>query len=190
MINQADQFITDRLVNLYPKTTIDVSLDVSSCNGDPEFYCEYNGKEIYAAAMPQGQHTVSVNVNYDYQVIDHEFVFGMRGKNLNTDTQVDGQGNIVRDKKIMINSLIIDGIDVVDHQTLFYEQSVYTEEGQVIDIARPGFFKNSSIAWRFQAPFWRKVLKSRNAPKFYSADYNVHNELQQSLRQEIELMPY
>jgi radical SAM superfamily enzyme YgiQ (UPF0313 family) len=190
MINQADQFITDRLVNLYPKTTIDVSLDVSSCNGDPEFYCEYNGKEIYAAAMPHGQHTVSVDVNYDYQVIDHEFVFGMRGKNLNTDTQVDDQGNIVRDKKIMINSLIIDGIDVVDHQTLFYEQSVYTEEGQVIDIARPGFYKNSSIAWRFQAPFWRKVLKSRNAPKFYSADYNVHNELQQSLRQEIELMPY
>ena len=190
MVDKADEFINQRLQNLFPSTQIKIELESSSCNGDPGFYCEYNGSEIYSQSLSPGNHTITIDVDYDYTKTDHEFKFGMRGKNLNTDTEVDSQGMIVADKKILINALYIDNINVLEQYALYYEQSDYIEQGEKIDYARPGFFKNSSIAWQFQAPFWRRVLTSRNAPKFYAADYNIHNELKQSLRDEIELMPY
>jgi len=190
LLNQVDEFLQQRLVNLFPSTMISVSLKASSCNGDPRFYVKYNDQIIYENTLETGQHTIALPVIYDYTVKNHCLELGMNNKQPGQDTEVDLQGNIIADKRIIIESLIIDGIDIVKNVDLYYKHSEYVDNGQLQQIAAPGFYSNASIAWRFQAPFWRKVLEHRS--DVFSHEYGAQRTdgLLEQMRQEINQLQY
>jgi hypothetical protein len=190
LVDRMPEFMAERLQNLFPSTVIKLGVDSYSCNGDPELFVRYNNQDIFVKSLTEGSYDFEIPLDYDYAQKPQLLEIGMRGKNLNTDTEVDSDGNILKDKRIILRALEIDNIDCFSRHALYYQRSVYTEEGLVIEQARPGFFKNSSIAWQFEAPFWRKVLTSKNTPLFYDTEYNVNNDLETKLRQEIDLMPY
>ena len=190
LLDTVDEFLQDRLSTLFPKTQIQVTIDASACNGDPQFFVRYNDSILYNQEVSTGRHTISLDVDYDYSVNDHVIELGMNNKRPGQDTIVDEQGNIIQDKKIMLESLIIDGIDIVQNIDLYYHHSEYTQQGKLQPIASPGFFSNSSIAWRFHAPFWRKVLQHRASVFSHEYGANRTDRLLDQMREEIALLEY
>ena len=190
VIDDPAGFLYQRLAALFPTTKVKITLETSSCNGDPEFYFNSNGNTVYSTKLPPGEHQLEFDLVYDYSADPSRFEFGMRGKNLATDTEVAADGTIINDKRIMIKSLYIDNIDCLNQYRLFYKNSEYVEEGQLLDLARPGFFRNSSLAWEYQAPFWSLITKSNHNAQFYDHDMNIHSDLESILRNEIDKLPY
>lgn len=190
LLNQVDAFLQQRLQVLFPSTMVSVTLKASACNGDPRFYIKYNDLVLYENTLSAGTHTIAVPLTYDYNTQDHCLQFGMNNKQSGQDTEVDAQGNIVADKRIIIESLIIDGIDIVKNVDLYYKHSEYCDQGQIQPIAAPGFYSNASIAWRFQAPFWRKVLEHR--ADVFSHEYGAQRTdgLLEQMRAEIDRLQY
>jgi hypothetical protein len=133
---------------------------------------------------------VTLQLDYDYGRADHFIEFGMNNKQPGQDTEVDQDGNIIADKRILVESLIIDGIDICKNIDLYYHHSEYRDQGQLQSIAAPGFYSNASIGWRFQAPFWRKVLQHR--ADVFSHEYGASrtDRLLEQMRQEIQLLEY
>ena len=84
----------------------------------------------------------------------------MDNKNPN-DTDVDAQGIIVADKRILINSIKIDNIDLLKNSDYFYKQIEYIENDTKLSVGRPGFFVNSQMNIQFQAPYWRWYIKDQ-----------------------------
>jgi hypothetical protein len=114
----------------------------------------------------------------------------MNNKLPGQDTEVDTTGNIIADKKILIEQLEIDGINLVKNIDLYYNHSEYIVDGQKQSIAAPGFFSNASIGWHFQAPFWRKVLEHRKDVFAHEYGANRTDRLLEQMREEIQLLQY
>jgi hypothetical protein len=190
LLDSVDGFLDQRLRILFPSTKLRIILDASSCNGDPRFFVRYNDTLIYEQLLCHGKHEICIDLEYDYTQNTHSLEFGMNNKLPGQDTEVDTTGNIIADKKILIEQLEIDGINLVKNIDLYYNHSEYIVDGQKQSIAAPGFFSNASIGWHFQAPFWRKVLEHRKDVFAHEYGANRTDRLLEQMREEIQLLQY
>ena len=190
LLDQVDNFLHDRLQKLFPSTEVTFTVESNSCNGDPRFFVRYNNKVIYENLLTHGKHIVTLHLDYDYDRENHFIEFGMNNKQPGQDTEVDQDGNIIADKRILVESLVIDGIDICENIDLYYHHSEYRDQGQLQSIAAPGFYSNASIGWKFQAPFWRKVLQHRTDVFSHEYGANRTDRLLEQMRQEIQLLKY
>jgi radical SAM superfamily enzyme YgiQ (UPF0313 family) len=155
------QYVDNRIQELFSSTVLQLEVESSSCNGSPRLFVKYNGEMLYHDELPQGHSTVEVAINYNF--IDQSLIeIGMDNKNPN-DTEVDTQGNIVADKRILLNSVKIDNIDLLKNPNYFYNQVEYIENNAKLSVGRPGFFVNSQINIKFRAPYWLWYVKDQLA---------------------------
>jgi hypothetical protein len=170
MIDQTDEYIDQRIQYLFPTTVVNLVVTAHHCNGAPELFVKYNGVELYRKLLLPGQNNIVLPLDNVYNV-DTILEIGMDNKHSN-DTEVTADGNISADKKIIFEQIIIDKIDVLRDQEYFYQESTYIEDGIQLEVARPGLFKNSSICFAYQAPFWKTYLSMLSN----TTDWVLNNE--------------
>ena len=159
MIDTWQQYVDNRIQELFPGTVLQLEVESDTCNGGPRLFVKYNGELLYHNELPYGRSTVEVAINYNF--VDRSLIeIGMDNKNPN-DTDVDAQGIIVADKRILINSIKIDNIDLLKNSDYFYKQIEYIENDTKLSVGRPGFFVNSQMNIQFQAPYWRWYIKDQ-----------------------------
>jgi hypothetical protein len=159
MADTWQQYVDNRIQELFPTTVLQLEVESDTCNGSPRLFVKYNGELLYHNELPNGRSTVEVAINYNF--VDQSLLeIGMDNKNPN-DTEVDAQGIILADKRILINSVKIDGIDLLKNSDYFYKQIEYIENDTKLLVGRPGFFVNSQLNIKFQAPYWRWYIKDQ-----------------------------
>ena len=125
-------------------------------------FIKFNGKDLYRADMDQGSSTIMLDLPNDFDSTSVVEI-GMTNKDAG-DTVIDGFGNILQDKKILITGLEMDTVDVFQDADYFYHQIEYTEHGRRRTPA-PGFFINdSSLKIKFRGTFWQHYLSLQQAP--------------------------
>lgn len=92
---------------------------------------------------------------------DHELCIVIAGKN-SAHTQVDSQGNIIKDVVVNITNVTVDGIDI---SHLFNEKCVYTHDfnGTTPEIAEKFYGTagcNGTISFKFSTPLYLWLLEN------------------------------
>jgi len=154
----------DALVrNTYSSTCIKLELDSYRGVDDPIVSIKWNSNEIYIGSLPEGRRQLEFDVDYDYSR-NQEFSMQLLNKTENDITFGD-TGDIVRDKYVAINSLVIDQTDIVNDKTYLHNSTKYLEHGEWILESRAGLWTNySKFVVEFNAPFWRHYLKQSAQP--------------------------
>lgn len=159
LVDNWQQYVDNRIQELFPSTVLQLDLESSVFNGSPRLFIKYNEEMLYYDELSQGSSTIKIKINYNF--IDQSLIeIGIDNKNSN-DTQIDAQGKIVADKHILINTIKIDDIDITKNLNYFYKQIEYIENNTKLSVGRPGFFSNSQINIKFQAPYWRWYIQNQ-----------------------------
>lgn len=161
-MNNHWSYFDKKLPELFPLTTMKLTVDAFHCRGAPCLFIKFNGKDLYRADMDQGSSTIMLDLPNDFDSTSVVEI-GMTNKDAG-DTVIDGFGNILQDKKILITGLEMDTVDVFQDADYFYHQIEYTEHGRRRTPA-PGFFINdSSLKIKFRGTFWQHYLSLQQAP--------------------------
>ena len=176
LIDNVDNYVDQRIKELFPCTTIVINLVAESYNGDPRLGIRYNGLLLYHRTLPPGHHELSFDVPYTYPAAGTRLEIFLDNK-MQFDTQVDEQGNILQDKNIRFDKLVIDRVNLLGDGNFFYDHGKYFENAQQLDTPIPGLFGNSSIVFEFQEPFWRHYLANISG----TLDYQLNSEKEKSL---------
>lgn len=153
------EVIENRVQQLFKNTKLILELEAFSSNGSPSLFVKYNDQTIFHDTLEDGTVKLEFDLVNDYTrecVVE----FGLDNKAPN-DTEVDSDGNIIADKKILVKSVIIDQTDIFKDQEFFYKDLDYFDGEQRLEISRPGFFSNSSLSIKYDAPFWRFYCRNR-----------------------------
>jgi hypothetical protein len=174
-------YIDDLLSTLYPTTDLTLMFDAESMNGSPCLQIIHNNNIVYEQEAADGGHTVSLTLTNNFKDTNN-LTFRLTNKN-QFDTLVDDQGNILKDKCIKFQKIILDGVDLLSQNVEFY----YANNNS------PGLFSsNQNIAVSYDGPFWAHFLK--NTPNYanWHEKRNVDQMIQmiQQLKQKINLLKY
>ena len=183
-------YLREALARFFPTMPLRLKVNASCCNTAPRLFIKYNGETLYDQELDEGVNEINLElVNVFGQ--ESSLEIGMTNKGPN-DTIVDEQGNILKDKRIMIESLDLDTVDVFNDQAFFYHHTEYDEDGHKVDVARPGFFLNDSVLRiRYMAPFWRHYLSVNKSSWFIEEDKNTEmEELFVDLKSKIRKLKY
>jgi radical SAM superfamily enzyme YgiQ (UPF0313 family) len=154
MLDQMEDFVEHKLEKLFPGSKLNLNLTANSCKGDPVLYVKHNGIKIYEKKLAQGDHELSLPIKYDYSSMT-KLEIGMSGKNKN-DTMVDRQGNILRDKNILLNKVELDKIDLLEHPHFWNHRVNFHSDKPAY-----GFWENGGAVIEFAAPFWRCLQQNQ-----------------------------
>ena len=158
-------YLTESLKKMFPETTMKLKVNAFHCNGAPCLFIKLNGNDLYRSDLYEGSNEISIDIPNDF---DNESVLeiGMIKKNPG-DTLVNEHGDIIKDKKILIESLTMDTVNIFNDKNYFYHRLEYIEHGDIQPISRPGFFfNNSSLRIKFRGSFWHHYLSSRQSPSW------------------------
>jgi len=156
-------YLVTSLKKIFPETTLKLKVIAFHSNGAPCLFITRNGKDLYRSDLDQGSNEIAVNMPNDFDN-DSVLEIGMTKKRPG-DTLVDAQGNILQDKKILIELLEIDTINISNDDNYFYHELEYIENGEIQPVSRPGFFFNDScLKIKFRGSFWQHYLSSRQSP--------------------------
>jgi hypothetical protein len=176
LIDNVDNYVDQRIKELFLSTTIVINLVAESYNGDPRLGIRYNDVLLYYQTLPPGHHELSFDVPYTYPAAGTRLEIFLDNK-MQFDTQVDEQGNILHDKNIRFDKLVIDRVNLLGDGNFFYDHGQYFENLQRCEIPMPGLFGNSSIVFEFQEPFWRHYLANISG----TLEYQLNSEKEKSL---------
>lgn len=95
-------------------------------------------------------------VEFDVE-LPTQIVLKFSGKNSATDTQIDADGNIIRDMYVKINSISMDGFDL-NKIFLHQKMKLLTESGQEIQTSYFGFNGISTIEMPESSVFSQHLL--------------------------------
>jgi hypothetical protein len=103
----------------------------------------------------------------------------MKGKNKKFDTLVDNEGKIKQDKNIVLDSIHIDGINVLEYPAFFNENAKFVVDGDEVG-PQYGFWHNGSTTLAFKAPFWRHLQNTKKLENYENKDkYDFKENLNQ-----------
>lgn len=183
-------YMEDAARRFFPTMPLKLRVNASCYNGSPRLFVKYNGAIIYDQDLTEGLHDIEFELN---NVFDRDSCLevGMTGKHPH-DTQIDEQGNIVKDKCIVLEKLELDTVDVVKDYNFFYHQLEYLE-GDKVSGSKQGFFLNdSSLRITYRAPFWKHYLSTNNSSSWF-LEKNKRAEMQElftTLKAKIRKLKY
>jgi len=148
--------------------SINLSFDLESSvtnNNPPVIEILLNNQIVYSHSLDEGLH----NIVLDQLPVQEENTLTMQFSNKQpSDTIVDSDSNIVKDKFVKIKKFVIDGFDLVQDTEFFYNKLSYHENGTTVPV-RPGFwFNNSTISLTFTNPV--ELWYSQNSNRFSQFD--------------------
>lgn len=166
LINSGEQAFKDfdTFFNmLTQEDTLDIELNVTSSeyNGAPELTIHIDGNKLESRVLAEGAHTLHIS----YPVKDKKSVhieISMQGKNPRDTHIINGQ--IVKDKYILIDHLLINKFDLTADPNLFYNKLRYTDNQGNTDTVKNGFWHNSTLHIECTLPFsvWYQTNTTRN----------------------------
>jgi hypothetical protein len=161
-IQDIESFISF-LINYKPTLDIKLTVESSSCNGDPDLIVSINGKHLYNnPALAQGTHVIELSMDVTELGSENLLTISMNNKSSN-DTEVDQNGNIIRDKNIIIKGLVIDNCDLLNDIEFFYSKLYYNINGER-QSPSTGLWGNQSLCLNFEKPFvwWYSNTSNKN----------------------------
>lgn len=168
-------YFWDALARFFPTMPLKLKVNASRCNTLPRLFIKYNGKILYDNELNEGLNEIELELINEFDR-ESSIEIGMTNKGPN-DTIVDEQGNIIEDKRIMIESFEMDTVNIFNDQAFFYHLTEYEENGEKITVARPGFFLNDSVLRvRYTAPFWKYYLSTNKSSWFIEEDKKIEME--------------
>lgn len=170
-----NSYFKDALKRFYPMMPLKLKVNAFRCNTLPRLFIKYNDKTLYDKEIDEGINEINLELINDFDR-ESSIEIGMTNKGPN-DTIVDEKGNIIEDKKIMIESFELDTVDVFNDQRFFYHHTEYEENGEKISTSRPGFFLNNSVLRiRYWAPFWKDYLSLNTSSWFIEEEKKAEME--------------
>lgn len=158
-------YLTESLKKMFPETTMKLKVNAFHCNGAPCLFIKLNGNDLYRSDLNEGSNEISIDIPNDF---DNESILeiGMLKKNPG-DTLINEHGDIIQDKRILIEFLTMDTVNILNDQIYFYHKLEYIENGDIQPISRPGFFSNNSfLRIKFRGSFWYHYLSLRQSPSW------------------------
>lgn len=150
---------------------LELLLDTSAVNGNPGIEISFNGEILFNDLLKEGS-DIPVRV-FGTQQNTNSLKIKMINKGI-YDTVVDEQGNIVKDKFILIKKLKINGLDLVDDIEFYFANTTYKENSKVVE-SKLGFWAHDSeLEIKFDGLF--KPWYHHNSKKYGTFAANIISE--------------
>jgi hypothetical protein len=178
------------------KSDLDVVLDVTAtdCNTNPEMELCINNSTLFKSLLEPGQHTIKLTVNRELLIQSGNLLRISLTNKATNDTQVDCNGNILKDKSITIQSLKIDNCELTQDPEFFYQNFYYDTPDQPPSL---GMWDQRVLSLKFDWPFvkWYSNRSNQNktnllikqTDKEHSGNYS-NSEYYQLILKEIDLL--
>jgi hypothetical protein len=160
-IPDIDLFIHN-ILNKHKTINLELEIESFSCNSDPLATISINQNLLFKEFVKEGKH--KFNFTVPVKKIKNKISVNMTNKNPIQDTVVGSDGNIVKDKFIKINSLKIDGCDLITDTDFFYKNFISSVNGETVDTRNGLWFENETLSLCFEAPFvsWYATNSDKN----------------------------
>lgn len=165
----------------FPKSTLEINLEANASYDNPEFKVSLNDEILYNDKI-NGSHKIVLE--FKNSLDKKTLKFEMSNKSA-SDTIVDSNGNIIKDKNIIFKSVIIDGCDIFKQEHFWFNVMNHYDNGEKLKIGRPGLYSNGSIEFDFNSLFLVDYFKSM---KFESPYLNHDNKLLNDIIEDIRLL--
>lgn len=129
--------------------SIEVELEASVVNELPRISVEWNNRNLVNSDLEQGVHKFQFELTPEAR---NNFSIEFSNKQPN-DTIVDQQGNIVKDKFVLIKSFVVNGVDLVQDHDFFYNKLKYQINNVESKVSAGFWFNHSKLSLEFPAPF-------------------------------------
>lgn len=137
--------IKHNLVELKLKITVSHSV------GDfPKLNVMLNDELTYTNKFKDGEHWICISNINKKDINEIKITFSNKNPN---DTIVDENGNIVKDKFIILDKFQIDNIDILNDANYFYNTFSYEEFGEKVKPKAGFWINNSCLTYKFTNPF-------------------------------------
>lgn len=140
---------------------IELVLDVTAqeCNGKPRLQVMHNSTTLFDECLATGNHTLKFVIDEQQQ---NCISATMSEKNPTTDTQMV-DGNIVKDKFVVVNKFVLNGFDLIEDQDFFYKHFWY-RNGNVEQSVTNGFWSNATLGLDYPGSFitWYQTNTTKN----------------------------
>lgn len=145
-------YLNKRIVELFPISKIEIDLTAFECNGYPKFIIK-KGTNILFNDYVKGNQIITVE--YNNTIDEEELSFSMIGKD-KFDTKVGENNEILLDKSIQFNKLVIDGIDLIKEKHFWNHHFVHIRNDKIVDTGGYGFWDNGKSFFNISKNvFWR-----------------------------------
>lgn len=177
-LDHIENYLERKLQEFFPSTQLKIKFKSSSYRGDPVLFVKINDELKLEKSFANGEHEICIDMDYDY-VYNNKIQIGMKGKNKKFDTLVDNEGKIKQDKNIVLDSIHIDGINVLEYPAFFNENAKFVVDGDEVG-PQYGFWHNGSTTLAFKAPFWRHLQNTKKLENYENKDkYDFKENLNQ-----------
>jgi hypothetical protein len=144
-----DQFF-EQLVHR-DQVELTLAFEAQECNGAPQLTVTHNQTVLFDQALSSGMHSVTISVPQQQK---NCITIKMSGKNPGQDTEVVN-GQIVKDKFVVIRKFVIDGFDLLNDQEFFYNVFWYRNNDQdLLQSVTNGFWNNSTLGLDYDGSFF------------------------------------
>jgi hypothetical protein len=160
-IPDIDLFIHN-ILNKHKTINLELEIESFSYNSDPLATISINQTLLFKEFVKEGTHKLHFTV--PAKKIKNKISINMTNKNPIQDTVVGSDGNIVKDKFIKINSLKINGCDLIIDTDFFYKNFVSSVNGETVDTRNGLWFENETFSLCFEVPFvtWYAMNSNKN----------------------------
>ena len=175
-LNNFELFLQAILARAGVDDTINISFELESSviNDPPLIEICLNDQIIYARSLTEGIH----NIVLDQIPIKDDNKLTMRFLNKQpNETIVDSNGNIVKDKFVLIKKFIVNKLDLLQDQAFFYNKLLYFTNDLPVTCSAGFWANNSSLCLSFTNPF--ELWYAQNSDRF--AHFDAHIVTQSTL---------
>ena len=171
-IPDIDLFIHN-ILNKHKTINLELEIESFSGNSDPLATISINQTLLFKEFVKEGTHKLHFTV--PAKKIKNKISINMTNKNPIQDTVVGSDGNIVKDKFIKINSLKIDGCDLITDTDFFYKNFISSVNGETVDTRNGLWFENETLSLCFEAPFvtWYATNSDKNMSSIWLEKSNT-----------------
>jgi hypothetical protein len=191
LLDNFKNYVVREIQQKFPTSKVKLVVNASNCNGDPNLIIKHNDKEIYNKLLKPGKHEIEFEIMHDFSCTN-SLSMVMNNKDP-YDTEVDSDGNILRDKNIVFGNIFIDKIDVTKDSVFFYKHAFMKSENDQKSPAIAGlYFNNSEWRLEYEPPFWKDYLSKTHNYANYALNSDPSNveTLIDRVKEELLTMDY
>jgi len=142
-------------------TTFSISVDISTSDSSIPLGLEIWVDDFLVSNFEQVKESIQINQDFSDEDAEHELRFVLKNK-LSKHTEIDENGNILKDAVITINHLKFDEIDL---EQIMYDNAVYVHdfngsEQQIQDKFFGSLGCNGTVSLKFTTPVYLWLLEN------------------------------
>ena len=178
-----------------PKLILELELHTQ---GNPDFKITVNDQVYYDQCITVDKESIKIEHEYNTNDISIDMLF--YGKS-DADTRVDEQGNIISDKNILIDRMVINNFELysqhhIENSFIFDKIKYYdAQEQELVNGNKMGFWLNNhKLNITYPTPFYKWFLKDNSKPSytrnmdFIRQDDNIEQYVQDAAQEAFDVL--